>query len=165
MFKKKLFYLVLFVVLVSFTTHKFYVSIYQIKHVPQKKELHITSRIFIDDLNEVLYKKYHQKTQIGEKSESQEDVSLMKKYLLERFLIKVNNKPVAINYLSNEKENNVIICYYKVKGISKIKELEVQNTALFEIDDTQQNIIQANVFNKKQDLLLDASNVKGLLKP
>lgn len=165
MIKKILFPLLVLVVFGSFVIHKFYVSIYQIKYASQKKELHITSRIFIDDLNEVLYKKFHLKTQIGEKLESQQDIDLMKKYLLENFQLKVNSKPVVVNYLSNEKENNVIICYYKVKGISKIKELEVKNTALFEIDDSQQNIIQANIFNKKQDLLLDASNVKGLLKP
>lgn len=149
----------------SFTLHKFYVSIYQIKYSSSKKELQITSRIFVDDLNEVLYKKYHEKTQIGDKKVTNSDITLMKKYILERFLIKVNDKPVELNYLSNEVENNVIICYFKVKGISKIKHIEIENTVLFEVDDSQQNIIQANIFNKKQDLLLDSSNVKGMLKP
>lgn len=144
--------------------HKFYVSIYQIKFVPEKKALHITSRIFIDDLNAVLSKKYSQKIKIGDKEESLNDIELMKKYILERFIIKVNGKPVVINYLSNEKENNVLVCYYKVLGISKIKEIEIENTSLFEVDEAQQNIVQTAIYNKKQDLLLTVDNVKGLLK-
>jgi len=165
--KKRIYFIsfFLFVVSSSFVLHKFYVSIYQIKYVPEKRALHITSRIFIDDLNEALYHKYHIKTKIGEKTESISDVDLMKKYILEHFTIKVNGKPVSINYLSNEKENNVIICYYRVTAVTKIKQIEIQNTALFEVDDSQQNIIQSTVFNKKQDLLLTLDNVKGLLKP
>ena len=165
--KKRIYFIsfFLFVVSSSFVLHKFYVSIYQIKYVPEKRALHVTSRIFIDDLNEALYHKYHIKTKIGEKTESISDVDLMKKYILEHFTIKVNGKPVSINYLSNEKENNVIICYYRVTAVTKIKQIEIQNTALFEVDDSQQNIIQSTVFNKKQDLLLTLDNVKGLLKP
>lgn len=162
--KKYLFLILLIAFFSSFSMHKFYVSIYQIKFVPEKKALHITSRIFMDDLNAVLSKKYNQKIKIGDKEESQNDIELMKKYILERFIIKVNSKPVVINYLSNEKENNVLICYYKVVGVSKIKEIEIENTSLFEIDETQQNIIQTSIYNKKQDLLLTADNVKGLLK-
>ncbi|MDI9308633.1 MAG: hypothetical protein QM535_00345 [Limnohabitans sp.] len=162
--KSYLFLIALLVFFCSFSMHKFYVSIYQIKFVPEKKALHITSRIFMDDLNAVLSKKYNQKVRIGDKEESQKDIELMKKYILERFIIKVNGKPATINYLSNEKESNVLICYYKVVGISKIKEIEIENTSLFEIDETQQNIIQTTIYNKKQDLLLSAENVKGLLK-
>lgn len=162
--KKYLFLTLLIAFFSSFAMHKFYVSIYQIKFVPEKKALHITSRIFMDDLNAVLSKKYNQKIKIGDKNESQNDIELMKKYILERFIIKVNGKPVVINYLSNEKENNVLICYFKVVGVSKIKDIEIENTALFEIDETQQNIIQTTIYNKKQDLLLSTENVKGLLK-
>ena len=67
--------------LTSFKAHKFYVSIYQIHAAPEKEMLQITSRIFMDDLNAVLYRNYHKKTHLGEKNESPEDVVLMKKYI------------------------------------------------------------------------------------
>lgn len=148
----------------SFAWHKFYVSIYQITYAPEKKALHITARIFTDDLNEALFKTYHRQTNVGEANESTSDIELVQKYLQSHFTITLNNKLVALHYLSNEKENNVIICYFKVTDVNKVRFLEVKNTALFEVDDSQQNIIQLNFFQKKQNLLLTPDNVKGLLK-
>ena len=125
----------------------------------------ITSRIFTDDLNTVLNKKFNRKTHVGEAKESEEDILLMKKYILENVSIKVNNKLQIINYLSKELEGNVVICYFNIKNISKIKTFEVQNTALLEFNEEQQNIMQLNIFNKKENILFTINNVKSLLKP
>ena len=149
----------------SFAVHKFYVSIYQINYVPEKKMIQITSRIFADDLNTVLNKKFNKKTHAGENLESEEDILLLKKYILENLSIKVNDKLQTINYLSKEIEGNVIICYFNIKNISKIKKFEIQNTALLELNDDQQNIMQLNIFNKKENILFTTNNVKALLKP
>jgi hypothetical protein len=149
----------------AFGIHKFYVSIYQVNYAQEKKMLQITSRIFVDDLNTILHAKYNQKTALGEKNESPEDVSLMKKYILENFSVKINGQPKPINYLSKEMEGNVLICYYNVKEIPKIKTLEIQNSVLLDLNDEQQNIIQTNIYHKKQSLLFTVGNAKGMLKP
>ncbi|MFM9988315.1 DUF6702 family protein [Flavobacterium sp.] len=165
--KKSIIYIFLFLSIIclsSFGMHKFYVSIYQLNYVPEKKMLQITSRIFIDDLNDILKIKYKQKTNIGETNETTEDVVLMKKYILDNFSIKINGQQKSINYLSKELEGNVLICYYNIKEISKVKTLEVQNTALFDLNSDQQNIIQSTIYGNKQSLLLTPNNVKGLLK-
>ena len=165
--KKSITYIFLFLSIISlssFAMHKFYVSIYQINFNQKKQMLEITSRIFIDDLNDVLKAKYNQKTNIGEPNEKAEDVILMKKYILDRFSVKINGQQKNINYLSKELEGNVVICYYNVKEISKIKTLEIQNTTLFDLNSEQQNIIQTTIYGKKQSLLLTTDNVKGLLK-
>ena len=47
-----------FLVFSSFGMHKFYTAIYQIEFAPKKKMIQITTRIFIDDLNKALEKKY-----------------------------------------------------------------------------------------------------------
>ena len=165
--KKSIVYTILFLAifsLSSFSIHNFYVSIYQINYVPDKKMLQITSRIFIDDLNDILKLKYGQKTHIGETNETPEDLVLMKKYITDNFWIKINGQQKKINYLSKELEGNVVICYYNVKEISKIKTFEIQNTTLFDLNSDQQNIIQTTIYGKKQSLLLTVDNVKGLLK-
>lgn len=154
----------LFLTLTAFSVHKFYVSIYQINYAPEKKMLQVTSRIFVDDLNDVLHKNYNKKTHLGEENESLEDVNLMKKYISEHFFIKINGQQKPINYLSKELEGNVIICYYNIKDISKIKTIEIQNTVLLDLNSDQQNIIQTTIFGKKQSLLLTDGNTKGMLK-
>ena len=126
--------------------------------------IQITTRIFIDDLNEVLEKKYKQKVHIATEKESSQDVDLMKKYLAEKFQIKVNGKLKSMTFLSKEAEENVVICYLSIKEISKIKTLEVENSIITEVHDQQQNIIQAKFNGEKHSLLLTSENTKGMLK-
>lgn len=154
----------LFLSMSSMMVHKFYVAIYQINYVPQKKMLQITSRIFVDDLNDVLEKKFHKKTFIGTDRETSEDVNLMKKYLAEKFTLTLNGSQKPMNFLSKEVESNVLVCYFNIKDISKISSLTVQNTALLELNEAQQNIIQANITGEKESLLLTVDNFKGVLK-
>ena len=158
------FLIILFVMLASATIHKFYVSIYQVNYAQDKKMIQITSRIFVDDLNSILKEKYKKRTLLGEAKESAEDVALMKKYLADNFILKVNGQPKAINYLSKEMEGNVLICYYNIKDISKIKTLEIQNTVLLDFTDEQQNIVHTSIYDKKQSFLFTSGNVKGMLK-
>ena len=157
-------FLVLLISLNSFNIHKFYVSIYQINFVPEKKMLQITSRIFIDDLNTVLSRKYNTKTHVSEKNETQQDLDLMQKYILENFSIKINGQPKTINFKSKEVENNIIICYFNCRDINKVRTFEVQNTVLLDLNSEQQNIIQTTFYGKKSSLLLTSDNVKGMLK-
>ena len=160
---KKTLILLVFVSLSSFVTHKFYVSIYQIDFNPKKKMLEITARIFIDDMNDALKLKYNQKTHLTEKEETKEDVNLMQKYLLDNFSVKINGQPKTINYINKETESNVIICYFSIKEVTKIKSIEVKNTALIELNNDQQNIIQTTIFGEKSNLLLTADVVSGIL--
>ncbi len=126
--------------------------------------LQITSRLFVDDVNAVLLKKYGKRTNLGEKNETQEDVNLMIKYILDNFSLKVNDQLKPVNFLSKEMEGNVIICYYNVKDIPKIRSLEVRNSALIELNSEQQNIIQSTIYGEKQSLLLTSETLSGILK-
>ncbi|RXR20664.1 hypothetical protein EQG63_01655 [Flavobacterium amnicola] len=148
----------------SFTIHKFYVSIYQINYVTEKKMLQITSRIFVDDLNKMLSEKYKTKVNLGEKEESIQDVEVMKKYIFENFKITVNGKPKTIHFANKEMEGNVLICYYNVKEIPKIKTLEIVNSVLLDLNDEQQNIVHTTVLGNKKSFLFSGTNAKGLLK-
>lgn len=162
-FKLSIGFLVIFI-LSSFAFHKFYVGMFQLEYVPQKKELQITTRLFINDMNEALEKKFHRKTFIAEDNETKEDVILLQKYIMGKFKIQVNNQPKDYIFLSKEIENNVLICYFKIKDIPKINSLEIENTILIELFPEQQNIIQFNNNGKKQSLLLTGETIKGMLK-
>ena len=165
---KKLFkitlFSILFIALISSGLHKFYVSIYQINYDSKKKMIQVTSRIFIDDMNEALEKKYHKKTFIGTNEETKEDEVLMNKFLTEKILFKVNKVSKPILFVSKEVEANVIISYFKISDVSKISSLSIENSALLEINSEQQNIIQSNINGEKQSLLFTSDNYKGVLK-
>jgi len=159
-----LFFGVFFLSLTSFGFHKFYVAVYQINYAPEKEMLQITSRIFADDLNKALEKKYNKKLYLGTDKESPEDVVLLKKYLSEHFTIKVNGQSRPANFLSKELEGDVLICYSSIKDIPKLKSLEVYNAILVDWDSEQQNIAHFTVLGTKQSFLFTASSTKRMLK-
>lgn len=157
-------FLGLFFLLTSMSAHKFYVAIYQINHAKEKKMVQITARLFIDDINEAIEKKYNKKSYLASEKETPEHVELLKKYLSEKFIIKVNNQPKSLIFVSKETEDNVLICYLKIIDVAKITSLEVENSIIMENHFDQQNIIQANFNGSKHSLLLTSENCKGMLK-
>jgi hypothetical protein len=161
---KKIIALFLLFTLCSFAAHKFYVSIYKIDYNAKKQRLEITARIFIDDLNAAIQKNYKQKAHLGETTESTIDEQLMNRYLSEHFTVFVNGKKSIFQYVSHEYQDNVLLGYYKINAVPKITSLKVQNTALLEVSDQQQNIIQSQLGDKKQSLLLTAETTSGVLK-
>lgn len=157
-----LFLLILFVTLSSMALHKFYVSVNQIDFVPKKKALEITSRIFIDDLDLALEKKFGKKFYLGTSRESSESLNSLKKYFKEKFSIKVNGQQKEIILLGKEVEDNVLICYFTIKEIEKVTSIEIKNTVLMEIYD-QQHIFHTAILGEKKSLLLTSGNTLGLL--
>lgn len=154
----------LFLTLTSFDVHKFYVALYQVNYAPEKKMIQITTRIFVDDLNNSLAKKYQKKINLGSDKETEEDLTLFKKYLSEKFYIKVNGHAKPIQFLSKEMEGDVLICYFSIKDIHKINTLDIYNAVITEGNSEQQNIMHFNVLGVKNTLLFSESSSKGLLK-
>lgn len=150
--------------LTSFSIHKFYMAIYQVNFVQNKKRIEITARLFVDDLNLVLEKKYHKKTSLGLPNETPEDEFLMKKYLAEHVIFKINGIKKTFQFVSKEIESNILVCYFKITDVTKINTLEIQNDAFTEQFSEQQNLIQSMIYGQKQSLLLTNDTVFGNLK-
>ncbi|CAM3616606.1 DUF6702 family protein [Flavobacterium chungbukense] len=166
--KNKLVYCFLAVVFVlssAFSFHKFYVGVFQVNYTAEKKMIQITSRIFIDDLNNAMEKKYHKKTFVGTEKETQADLDLFEKYLSENFLIKVNGQSKKITFLSKEVEaGDVLVCYSRIKDIDKFKTIEISNTILVDWNSEQQNITHISAFDTKKSVLFTQSSRKEVLK-
>ena len=140
-------------------------GVFQVNYAQEKKMIQITSRIFIDDLNNGLEKKYHKKTFVGTEKETPEDIELLKKYLAENFIIKINGQSKPITFLSKEVEAaDVLVCYSRIKDIDKIKTLEISNTILIDWNTEQQNITHVSAFGTKKSVLFTESSRKELLK-
>ena len=139
-------------------------AIYQVNYAPEKKMLQITSRIFVDDLNKALEKKYNKKVNLGTEKEASEEVILLKKYLAENFSIKVNGQSKPMTFLSKEVDGDVLVCYSNIKGVSKIYSLEISNSVLIDWSSEQQNITHITVLGTKNSILFTDSSRNGVLK-
>ncbi len=146
--------LFLAIVVSAAAPHKFYVAVFQVNHVPAKKVLQITSRIFIDDLDAALAKKYGRKFYLATSRETADCNEYLNTYFSEKINISINGKPRPVKFLGKEIEDDVLICYYTVAAGDKITDAEVKNTVLFESFPDQQNIIHLAINNTKKSLLL-----------
>ena len=158
------FFGLLFLTLTSFSVHKFYVALYQVNYAPEKKMLQITTRIFVDDLNNAIGKKYTKKSNLGSENETVEDLNLLKRYFGEKLSFNVNGQVRHMLFLSKEMEGDVLICYITIKEIKKINSLEIYNSIITEGISEQQNIMHFNVLGTKNTLLFTESTSKGVLK-
>ena len=154
----------LFLTTTAFGLHKFYMAVYQINYAPEKKMLQITSRIFIDDLNNALEKKYKKKLYFDNEKETTEESILLKKYLAEHLSLKVNGQSKTMNFLSKELDGDVLICYWNIKDIKQVKDLEIYNSVLTDWNSEQQNIIHVTILGTKSSLLFTDSSTNNMLK-
>jgi hypothetical protein len=146
-----------FILCSSFELHKFYVSVTQIDYVQNKKRIEITSRIFIDDLEKALTKKYQKKPNITSSNELPEAEEWIKTYVKEKIKISINKKPQVIEYLTKEVEGDVLIVYTKIAISKKINTFEIYNALLTEVYSDQQNIVHINIDSNKRSILLTNS--------
>lgn len=160
---KGIFIIMLLVSLTSMTIHKFYVSVNQIDFVPKKKALEITSRIFVDDLDLALEKKFKKKIYLATPKEVSDSKELFQKYFGEKLSIKVNGQEKQVRFLGKELEENVLICYFTISDVEKVTSLEIKDVVLMELYD-QQHIFHTNVSGEKRSLLLTNGSVSGVLK-
>lgn len=152
--KKQLLLLFAVLFLSSFSAHKFYVSVTQIDYVPSKKRVEITSRIFIDDLEKGLNKRFNKKVNLTSTKELPEAEELIKSYLKEKIKISINKKPQNIEFLAREVEGDVLILYTKIAFSKKINTFEIYNSLLTEVYADQQNIVHTNINSNKKSILL-----------
>ncbi len=139
-------------------------AIFQVNYIPEKKMLQITSRIFVDDLNLAIEKKYARKVYLGSEKESADDQLVLKKYFAENFQIKVNGQSKPVVFLSKELDGDVLICYCRVTDIPKLHSAEITNTLLAHWNSEQQNILHFTAFGEKKTVLFTASNKTEVLK-
>lgn len=152
--------IIMIVMLSSFAWHKFYVSVTQIDYVPNKKRIEITHRIFIDDLEKALEKKYKKKVYLTSNKELPEAETLIKDYLKENVKISINKKAQNLEFLAREVEGDVLIFYTKIAISKKINTFEIFNSLLTDVYSEQQNIVHVNINSNKNSFLFTNSDTQ-----
>ena len=152
-----LFLIIGFTIFYSFT-HKFYVSITQVDYNRSKKQIEISTRYFIDDIEKALDNKCKEKIYIDSNTMTESQKKLLEQYLISNYQIKVNNKNNNLKYLGFEIENDILITYFTISNLKKIKSLEIKINSLYEIINTQQHIVHTKIYEKTCSLLLTEDN-------
>jgi len=119
-----------------------HISVSEINFSEKDKALQITSRIFVDDLEQSIRntRKEPELDILAPKNGLTTD-QLVGDYLRDHFKVKIDGKPQKMKLLGHEVEDVAIICYIEIENVKKVKSIEVFNDVITEIHDDQSNLV------------------------
>lgn len=144
------------------TYHPIYVSVTEIEHNAKDKTLEVSCKIFTDDFEKTLRSTYKTYVDLLKPKDKNAANKLVADYVQKHLLIKVDGKPVALQFLGYEQDEEGIVSYYQVNHINTVKKLDITDNILFEYKKEQLSIIHTTVNgNKKSTKLVNPDEKAG----
>jgi len=160
---KVIFLILMFPLITASSSHKVYVSVTKVEFSSETQSVQLITKIFIDDIEEVLQERYNPSVILGTPAETESDEALLRKYILQKLTLQVNGSPATLVYVGREYESDMVKAYIEIENISEFKSIEVENQLLFDKFEEQQNIVHVKFGKTRKSLVLDKENPKGVL--
>ncbi|QNM86544.1 hypothetical protein H9W90_05340 [Polaribacter pectinis] len=160
----KTFILVLIIPLLSFSAHKYYLSLTQINYKSEAKSVQIIINVFMDDIETALNKDYNIDLQLTTEKELKNNDVYFEKYLRNKLHFKIDNTAKEFNYIGKEYDGDLVYFYLEIENIENVTTIDVSNKILTTHFPEQQNLIKSKVGKKHKSIMLTAKSDKGLLK-
>jgi hypothetical protein len=136
------------------TYHPIFVSVTEIEHNAKDKTLEISCKIFTDDFEKALRSTYKTSVDLLKPKDKIAMNKLVADYVQKHLLIKVDGKPVALQFLGYEQDEEGIESYYQVSNVASVKKLDITDNILFEYKKEQISIIHTTVNGNKKSTKL-----------
>lgn len=156
--------LLLIIPFLSFSAHKYYLSMTQIEYSEEQKSLQIIINVFMDDIEMAINSEYDVNLQLTTSREPKNSGEYFEKYLNETLKFKLQDKEVSYKYLGKEYEGDLVYFYLEIPNVSNPQPIEISNTILVKYFADQKNVVKMKVGKKRRSKILNKSNDKALLK-
>ena len=148
------------IALVGFV-HPIHISVTEINYNEKSKSLQMTTRIFADELElGVRAQRKEPELDLLEPKNGMTTKQMIQNYLLEHIKIKIDGKPVKMNFLGFEKEDISIVSYIEIENVKKLKTIEVFNDLVTELHDDQSNLVHITYKSPVKSARLNRDNPK-----
>lgn len=125
--------------------HPLYVSVTEVNHNAADKNLEISCKIFTDDFETTLTALYKKKVDLFHPTDKAETDKQIAEYVRKRFVVKLDGKEVALEFVGFERDKDVIWSYFQSPTPVAPKKVEITNTILYEMYDKQLNLMHITV--------------------
>jgi hypothetical protein len=136
--------------------HPLFVSVTEIGHNTSSKALEISCKIFTDDFEMALRKKYNTKVDLLDAKFKGAMNPLVNDYIQKHLSITIDGKLASLQFLGFEQQEEGIISYCEAKNIVKVQNMEVINTILYEYNSQQMGIIHVMVNGERKSSRLNS---------
>ena len=135
--------------------HPLHVSVTEINHNAAEKTLEVSCKLFTDDFEKVLGMNYKTKVDLINPADRPAMEKLVSHFVQNHLKIMADGKPVILQYLGYEKDNDAIYSYFQADGVASVKKIEVVNGLMHELFDDQINLMHVIVGGKRKSTKLD----------
>jgi len=142
--------LFLFVIIIAFSSfnvlkHPFFMCVTDIKHNIKQQSLNISIKLFTNDIENALKKTTGKPIDLlNPKNKPEMEMELFN-YIKNRFVLNNNQKPITLNFIGYEREEDVIWVYLEGKKVNQPKTLKINTTLLYDYLPQQTNIVHAEI--------------------
>lgn len=143
--------------------HKYYVSVTQMEFVKEKKSVQIITRLDVDDFEFTLQERFDKNIDLTTINEKSTVDGYIKKYLLQKFKIKINTKEVIFNFVGKDYENDQVVCYLEIEDIIAVNTIEISNTLLFDLFPKQKNMVKSKINEEVNNLIFTKEDTNQYL--
>ena len=158
---KKTFALIFTLVfLCSFITseHETYLSVTDIEYNKEQKSLQIISRVFIDDFENVLSRRYHKDISLSYKKDLKANKDLIEKYINKKLSISIDGQELDLKLLGSKFDADQIVIFIEGANVQSFGKIKVQNLILTDLFDDQKNIVHVKKGKNIESMLLVKDN-------
>lgn len=151
---KKTFLLLFIIPLLSFSAHKYYLSLTQINYKSEAKSIQIIINVFMDDIETALNKDYNIDLQLTTKKELKNNDVYFEKYLKEKLFFKVDNIAKNFTFIGKEYDGDLVYFYLEIEDVNQLKTIDITNNILTAHFPKQQNLTKCKLGEKHKSILL-----------
>src|SRR5579871_208896 len=142
--------------------HPLYVTVTEINHNAKDKTLEISCKIFTNDFEAALEKVNKKKTDLSEPKEKVAADKAVNDYIQKHFQIKVDGKPVIMEFVGSEKQTDATWSYFQVNNVASVKKIEVMNNLLYETFEGQIAIMHVTVSGNRKSTKISSPEANAV---
>jgi hypothetical protein len=136
--------------------HPLYITVTEINYNATDKNLEISCKIFADDFENALAEIYKGKIDLTHPQDRSVADKHVYEYIKNNLRIKLDGKPVNLEYVGYENETDAVWSYLQVSNTTNApKTVEIQNTLLYDAYDKEINIMHVSVGGTRKSTRLN----------
>ena len=135
--------------------HDYYLSTTKVRWVPQKQQLQLTSRFFLEDIEALMQEQVDAKIQFAPDTNKEAIDVFVEEFYRTNIAVKLDGTQQPLTYLGREYQDDLLVVYAELTPIVKdVQSIEIDAQFLTEFLPTQQNIFHLSSPVSKKSFLL-----------
>lgn len=136
--------------------HPLYITVTEVNYNAEDKNLEISCKIFTDDFENALTLHNQGKIDLTNPKDKAVTDKQVYDYIKTNLQIKLDGKPISLEFVGYEKEQDAVWSYLQVANTTKApKTIEIYNTLLYDIYDKQINLMHVSVSGSRKSTRLN----------